>query len=196
MLAAFTTMDAASNTVSEIIAQGMVPSALEMMDRNTIDAVEPFYQPGYPVDAQAVLIVEVDGLKESVEEQAEAIIEICNNNGAMEIREANDEEREPSYGKLEKGQSVHTDQSLRPIISSMVLYLAQSYAKSYDRLIKLQPNFKLRSQMYSTQAMETFTQRYYSTSEIQKRSNKPYSRDPEFSKLVSPQVGPCRESTV
>ena len=103
MLAAFTTMDAASNTVSEIIAQGMVPSALEMMDRNTIDAVEPFYQPGYPVEAQAVLIVEVDGLKESVEEQAEAIIEICNNNGAMEIREANDEESRTKLWETRKG---------------------------------------------------------------------------------------------
>ncbi len=103
MLAAFTTMDAASNTVSEIIAQGMVPSALEMMDRNTIDAVEPFYQPGYPAKAQAVLIVEVDGLKESVEEQVEAIIEICNNNGAMEIREANDEESRTKLWETRKG---------------------------------------------------------------------------------------------
>ena len=74
-----------------------------MMDRNTIDAVEPFYQPGYPVDAQAVLIIEVDGLKESVEEQAEAIIEICNNNGAMEIREANDEESRTKLWETRKG---------------------------------------------------------------------------------------------
>ena len=103
MLAAFTTMDAASNTVSEIIAGGMVPSALEMMDRNTIDAVEPFYHPGYPVEAQAVLIIEVDGLKESVEEQTEAIIEICNKNGAMEIREANDEESRTKLWETRKG---------------------------------------------------------------------------------------------
>jgi glycolate oxidase len=103
MLAAFTTMDAASDTVSEIIAAGMVPSALEMMDRNTIDAVEPFYHPGYPAAAQAVLIVEVDGLIESVEEQTETILAICNKNGAMEIREADDEETRAKLWETRKG---------------------------------------------------------------------------------------------
>jgi glycolate oxidase len=103
MLAAFTTMDAASDTVSEIIAAGMVPAALEMMDRKTIDAVEPFYHPGYPAAAEAVLIVEVDGLKESVEEQTEAVLEICNKNGAMEIREADDEETRAKLWETRKG---------------------------------------------------------------------------------------------
>ncbi len=103
MLAAFTTMDAASDTVSEIIAAGMVPSALEMMDRNTIDAVEPFYHPGYPAEAQAVLIVEVDGLIESVEEQTETVLAICNKNGAMEIREADDEETRAKLWETRKG---------------------------------------------------------------------------------------------
>lgn len=103
MLAAFTTMDAASQTVSDIIAAGMVPSALEMMDRKTIDAVEPFYHPGYPADAEAVLIVEVDGLKESVEEQTELVLQICNNNGAMEIREADDEATRAKLWETRKG---------------------------------------------------------------------------------------------
>ncbi len=103
MLAAFTTMDAASDTVSEIIAAGMVPSALEMMDRNTIDAVEPFYHPGYPAEAQAVLIVEVDGLVESVQEQTETVLDICNRNGAMEIREADDEETRAKLWETRKG---------------------------------------------------------------------------------------------
>jgi glycolate oxidase len=103
MLAAFTTMDAASDTVSEIIAAGMIPSALEMMDRKTIDAVEPFYHPGYPAEAQAVLIVEVDGLIESVEEQTEAVLEICNKNSAMEIREADDEETRAKLWETRKG---------------------------------------------------------------------------------------------
>ncbi len=103
MLAAFTTMDGASNTVSEIIAAGMVPSALEMMDRKTIDAVEPFYHPGYPDEAEAVLIVEVDGLKEAVEEQTETVLAICNKNGAMEIREAEDEETRAKLWETRKG---------------------------------------------------------------------------------------------
>ncbi len=103
MLAAFTTMDAASDTVSEIIAAGIVPSALEMMDRRTIDAVEPFYHPGYPAAAEAVLIVKVDGLKESVEEQTEQILDICSNNDAMEVREADDEETRAKLWETRKG---------------------------------------------------------------------------------------------
>ena len=103
MLAAFTTMDAASNTVSAIIAAGMIPSALEMMDRKTIDAVEPFYNPGYPAEAEAVLIVEVDGLYEAVEEQTETILSICNQNGAMEIREADDEDTRTKLWETRKG---------------------------------------------------------------------------------------------
>jgi glycolate oxidase len=103
MLASFTTMDAASQTVSDIIAAGMVPAALEMMDRNTIDAVEPFYHPGYPEDAQAVLIVEVDGLKESVEEQTETVLLICSKNGAMEVREADDEPTRAKLWETRKG---------------------------------------------------------------------------------------------
>ena len=103
MLAAFKTMDAASQTVTDIIAAGMVPAALEMMDRKTIDAVEPFYHPGYPADAEAVLIIEVDGLKESVEEQTELILRICNDNGAMEIREADDEATRAKLWETRKG---------------------------------------------------------------------------------------------
>lgn len=103
MLAAFTTMDAASQTVSDIIAAGLVPSALEMMDRKTIDAVEPFYHPGYPAAAEAVLIVEVDGLKEAVEEQTEVVLEICNKNGAMEVREAADAAARAKLWETRKG---------------------------------------------------------------------------------------------
>jgi len=103
MLAAFTTMDAASQTVSDIIAAGLVPSALEMMDRNTIDAVEPFYHPGYPDEAEAVLIVEVDGLVEAVEDDTEVVLDICRKNGAMEIREADDEETRVKLWETRKG---------------------------------------------------------------------------------------------
>ena len=195
MLAAFTTMDAASNTVSEIIAEGMVPSALEMMDRNTIDAVEPFYHPGYPVEAQAVLIIEVDGLKNRLKNKPKPLSKSAIKTVRWKFAKPMTKKAEPSSGKLERVQLVLTDPSPQPIISWMVLYLAQSCVRSYGRLIKLQPNSKLPSQMYFTRVTETFTPQYYSTNEIQKKSNKPYSQDPEFWKLVSPQVVPCRENT-
>jgi glycolate oxidase len=86
LLAIFDTVDAASNAVSSIIAAGLVPSALEMMDRNIIAAVEPVIQAGYPLDAEAVLLIEVDGLEEATVEAANDIRLICDDNRAREVR--------------------------------------------------------------------------------------------------------------
>ncbi len=88
LLAIFDTVDDASNAVSAIIAAGIVPAALEMMDRNIIAAVEPVLHCGYPLDAEAVLLIEVDGLEEATVEQAGAVHEICAVNRAREVRVA------------------------------------------------------------------------------------------------------------
>ena len=95
LLAIFNEVDQASEAVSAIIGRGIVPSALEMMDREIIRAVEPALHVGYPMDAGAVLLIEVDGLRETVAEQAAAIKEVCLAQGAREVREAEEEaERE------------------------------------------------------------------------------------------------------
>ena len=95
LLAIFDEVDQASEAVSAIIGRGIVPSALEMMDREIIRAVEPALHVGYPLDAGAVLLIEVDGLRETVTEQAAAIRELCLAQGAREVREAKEEvERE------------------------------------------------------------------------------------------------------
>ena len=86
LLAIFDQIDDASGAVSAIIAAGMVPSALEMMDRNIIRAVEPVLHCGYPLDAEAVLLIEVDGLEEDTVEQAEAVDAICRRHAAREVR--------------------------------------------------------------------------------------------------------------
>jgi glycolate dehydrogenase FAD-linked subunit len=90
LLAIFDTVDDASNAVSAIIAAGMVPAALEMMDRNIIAAVEPVLHAGYPLDAEAVLLIEVDGLEEGTVEQATAVQRVCEEQHAREIRVAVD----------------------------------------------------------------------------------------------------------
>ena len=86
LLAVFDRIDDASSAVSAIIAGGIIPSALEMMDRNIIAAVEPVIHAGYPLDAEAVLLIEVDGLEESTTDQAEAIDGICRQHAAREVR--------------------------------------------------------------------------------------------------------------
>jgi glycolate oxidase len=77
MLGVFNTVDEASQTVSDIIEAGMVPGALEMMDQLITQAVEAAYKFGFPLDAGAVLIVELDGLAPGLERQAETVIQIC-----------------------------------------------------------------------------------------------------------------------
>lgn len=86
ILAIFDDVDAACEAVSSVIAHGIVPAALEMLDRNTMLAVEPYVQAGYPPDAGAVLLIEVEGLREEAEEQAEAVRGICAELAAREIR--------------------------------------------------------------------------------------------------------------
>ncbi len=89
MLADFTTVRAASEAVSSIIAAGIVPAALEMMDQACVLAVEAsVYAAGYPTDAAAVLLVELDGQTEAVEAEADAVRLILIENGAREVRSA------------------------------------------------------------------------------------------------------------
>ena len=88
LLAGFHTMDAAGAAVSEIIAAGVMPSAIEMMDRLTIEAAEHAVAPGYPAGAGAVLLVELDGVLEQVEDDAVELERICAECGAFEIRAA------------------------------------------------------------------------------------------------------------
>jgi glycolate oxidase len=87
-LAAFPDIESASQATSRIIAAGIVPAALEMMDNLTIQAVEPAYHAGYPMDAGAVLLIETDGLSEDVAATGDEVAEICREAGATEIRSA------------------------------------------------------------------------------------------------------------
>ena len=91
LLAGFETTDAAGAAVSGIVAAGILPSALEMMDRLTIEAAERSVAPGYPAGAGAVLLVELDGVPEQVEEDAAEVERICLAAGAFELRVASDE---------------------------------------------------------------------------------------------------------
>ncbi len=88
LLAIFDSVDAASEAVSAIIGHGILPSALEMIDRHVIKAVVQAMDVGYPDDAGAVLLIEVDGLCEAVVEEAAQIRDVCTAQGAREVREA------------------------------------------------------------------------------------------------------------
>ncbi len=91
MLAVFDSTETASNAVSEIIAAGIVPATLEMMDNLVIRAVEESLRAGYPTDAAAVLIIEVDGIEEGLGETVAEIERICRRNNVRELRTAQNE---------------------------------------------------------------------------------------------------------
>jgi glycolate oxidase len=91
MLCAFDSIDAAAAAVTGTIAGGVLPAALEMMDARITAAVEDFVGAGYPRDAQAVLLVEVDGLAGGVASQVDAVREIADEHGAVSVRVAADD---------------------------------------------------------------------------------------------------------
>jgi glycolate oxidase len=91
LLGVFETVDDATNTISDIIGAGIIPGALEMLDRLILRAVEEAFHFGFPLDAGAVLIMEVDGLEAGLDQDAERIIEIAKKNNARDVRRANTE---------------------------------------------------------------------------------------------------------
>lgn len=90
MMATFDDMVAASRAVAAIIANKIVPATLEIMDNFTIRTVENFRQAGLPVDAQALLLIEVDGHPAMVEEDAQKVEKICKEQGAKTVTVAKD----------------------------------------------------------------------------------------------------------
>ncbi|HEV3023801.1 MAG TPA: FAD-binding protein, partial [Pirellulales bacterium] len=90
MLGIFESCEDATNAISEIIAAGIIPAALEMMDQGILEAVEQAFHIGFPLDAQAILLIEVDGLEAGLDLQRDRIVEICKHRGAREVRQAND----------------------------------------------------------------------------------------------------------
>jgi glycolate oxidase len=103
LLAAFRSTDEAGEAVSEIVSAGILPAAIEMMDRLTIEAAEAAYHPGYPEGAEAVLLVELDGVAAQVAEDDTAVERICRECGSFEIRVARDEAERTLLWKGRKG---------------------------------------------------------------------------------------------
>jgi len=103
MLAIFDSLDGASQAVSDIIAAGIIPATLEMMDKPMIQAIEQNLHAGYPLDAEAVLIVELDGLSTSMAHQVKQVKAACARNKVRSFQVAEDEEQRTLLWKGRKG---------------------------------------------------------------------------------------------
>src|SRR5690606_6297725 len=84
-------------------AAGTIPAALEMLEGEGVRVVEESVHAGYPTDARAVLLIEIDGLAEELEAQAARIEAVCRANGARELRAARDEEQRQKLWAGRKG---------------------------------------------------------------------------------------------
>ncbi|MCE9633414.1 MAG: FAD-binding protein [Methylophilales bacterium] len=92
MLAAFDNVEKAGQAVGEIIAAGIIPAGLEMMDKLAIRAAEAYVHAGYPDNAEALLLIEIDGVNEEVSDGIRVVHDVVQRCGAIEIRTATDDE--------------------------------------------------------------------------------------------------------
>jgi glycolate oxidase len=102
VLAAFNDVVKAGEAVGSIIAAGIIPAGLEMMDRLAIQAAEDFVHAGYPLDAEAILLCELDGTNAEVSEYILAVRKILSDGGATEVRTAVDEAERQLFWKGRK----------------------------------------------------------------------------------------------
>lgn len=102
LLAAFDDVVKAGEAVGNIIAAGIIPAGLEMMDRLAISAAEDFVHAGYPLDAEAILLCELDGTNEEVSEHVAKVREVLQQSGATEVRTAKDEAERLTFWKGRK----------------------------------------------------------------------------------------------
>ena len=97
IMGVFDSVKCAGDSVATIIGKGIIPAGIEMMDNPAIRAAEDFVQAGYPVDAQAMLLCELDGTEEEVDDQIRLVREIFSENGAIESRLARNEEEKALF---------------------------------------------------------------------------------------------------
>ena len=103
LMAVYPDVETASNAVSAIVRSGILPAAIEMMDKLSIQAIEAASHAGYPLDAGAVLLLEVDGIPALVDELGERMAKVCRESGASEVRVAKDEAERQALWKGRKG---------------------------------------------------------------------------------------------
>jgi glycolate oxidase len=105
MLAIFDRLEDAANAVTAIMAGGVLPTTLEIMDRTCINCVEDYLQLGLPRDAEAFLIVEVDGMPAAVEAEAEAITSVCRGKGVRSFQAARNQQEADTLWKARRAVS-------------------------------------------------------------------------------------------
>ena len=145
MLVIFPTIESAATSVSHIISSRIIPTTLEFMDNSTIRCVEDYLHMGLPVDAGALLIIEVDGAPEALTGEVEEIRKICQTNQAMEIKVARDKQEAEDLWKARRAVSsavvklnptkINEDVTVPRSKVADLLRRAEAISKKYDLII-------------------------------------------------------------
>ncbi len=149
MLGIFESVEDATQAISEIIAAGIIPAALEMMDQGIIEAVEDAFHFGFPLDAEAILLIEVDGQEIGVEIEEKKIIQICNRQGAREVRKAESETERQLIWKCRK-------QAFGAIGRLSPSYCTQDGVVPRTRLPEIQKFIKATSEKFGIRIVNVF----------------------------------------
>ncbi len=126
LLAAFDSVEKAGRAVGDIIAAGIIPGGLEMMDNLAIRAAEDFIHAGYPVDAEAILLCELDGVEADVDDDCERVRRVLEQAGATEVRQARDEAERVRFWAGRKNAFPAVGASRRIITAWMAPFRAAS----------------------------------------------------------------------
>jgi glycolate oxidase len=143
LLVAFRSIDDASTTVSRIMAAGIVPRALELMDQRYIQTCENVYHLGLPTDAAAMLIIEVDGFAETVDRQARIAREFCEAQGASEIKLAQTEEEADRFWMARKLGSVALYRISKTMVTEDATVPISKIPAMVQRLKELEKKYKM-----------------------------------------------------
>ncbi|MHB8945634.1 MAG: FAD-linked oxidase C-terminal domain-containing protein [Bacillota bacterium] len=145
LLAIFNRLDDAAQTVSYMIAAGVTPATIELIDDVVLQAVEQNVKVGYPLDAEAVLLIEVDGTPEAVAEDAARVDRICREHGAREVRAAASEQerellwrgRREAVGSLARLRPSYAEEDVGvpPSLLPEMLRTIKDIGKRYDLVI-------------------------------------------------------------
>jgi glycolate oxidase len=103
MVAVFDTTADACNAVSEVIAAGVLPAAMEMMDGRMIQLVEDAFHFGFPKTAQALVLIEIDGIDDLLDAQLDDVVQVCKRNNAASTELSKDPDRRAALWKARKG---------------------------------------------------------------------------------------------
>ena len=145
ILASYTSLHAAGDAVAQVVAAGLLPGAMEIMDRLAIEAAEASVGAGYPQDAAALLIVEVEGEALQVEEEFAQVRQVIEASGATEVRVAHDDaERARRSGRGARARFPRWVGSARTMSCRTASCRAASWARRWPGIERLSDQYKLR----------------------------------------------------